>query len=163
MKIPRKSGPSRVLRMESDYIIEDRGYESPCWIWQGDTERNGYGRIYQDGKRHKAHRFMYERFVGPIPERHYLHHKCEQPLCVNPDHLTPKKPGAHLNGHRSPEWYKTIQERRQANPPPHVAEMRKLYESGEYTQVAIGKMFGRSHKYVHEVVHYKVWAGQPTS
>lgn len=72
-----------------DYIIEDRGFTSPCWIWQGYTEQTGYSRITVNGKRWRAHRWMYEEKVGPIPEGLTLDHLCSVRQCVNPGHLEP--------------------------------------------------------------------------
>ena len=34
-----------------------------------------------------AHRVAYEQANGPIPPKHDIHHLCENPSCVNPDHL----------------------------------------------------------------------------
>lgn len=68
-----------------EYVEEDHGYTTPCWIWQRQTDPNGYGRI--GGL--LAHRVVYEREVGPIPEGLELDHLCRVPSCVNPGHVEP--------------------------------------------------------------------------
>lgn len=71
-----------------------------CWIWLRGTTENGYGVLAVDGrKRVKAHRWVYEQEVGPIPEGMALHHKCENPRCVNPAHLEPITPSEHQRQH----------------------------------------------------------------
>lgn len=79
-----------------------------CWLWRGVTRLNrakvAYGRfsMYLDGRRtyYTAHRMSYELFVGPIPEGHEIHHKCDVPLCVNPAHLLAMTPEEHRALHR---------------------------------------------------------------
>jgi hypothetical protein len=63
-----------------------------CWLWDGRRfSRNGYGRVWHDGKERQAHRVTYELLVGPIPQGLILDHlpKCRVRCCVNPDHLEP--------------------------------------------------------------------------
>ena len=61
---------------------------SGCWIWVGAAKAHGYGHIYDGcGKFKLAHRLSYEFFKGPIPEGHVVMHICDNPWCVNPDHL----------------------------------------------------------------------------
>jgi hypothetical protein len=62
---------------------------SGCWEWSGARDRNGYGTAYYGGRTHRAHRFSYETFVGPIPVGMVLRHACDNPPCVNPTHLLP--------------------------------------------------------------------------
>jgi hypothetical protein len=61
--------------------------ESGCWLWNGYTFDGRYGGIERLGRRELAHRVAYELAFGPIPDGIYVCHKCDVPLCVNPNHL----------------------------------------------------------------------------
>ena len=60
---------------------------SGCWIWQRATLNSGYGKLRANGQWWSAHRYVYTRFVGPIPTFDVIRHKCRTKLCVNPEHL----------------------------------------------------------------------------
>lgn len=90
--IPRKEWPLEVRLREVGWTVTDAG----CWEWNGKrrgrTPETSYGIFnakllgYSDAR---AHRAMYECFVEPIPEGMQIRHKCDNPPCVNPDHLIP--------------------------------------------------------------------------
>ncbi len=70
-------------------------FDAGCWIWHGDVENTGYGRISRGrgrADRDLAHRWMYKRLVGPIPESLQIDHLCRRKRCVNPAHLEPVTP-----------------------------------------------------------------------
>jgi hypothetical protein len=57
-----------------------------CWLWSAGMSGEGYG-ILRFGTPKKAHRVAYNAFIGEIPGRLFVCHRCDTPLCVNPDHL----------------------------------------------------------------------------
>lgn len=77
--------------------VEWRG---ACWQWVGMTASDPpYGQITIGRKKMQAHRFAYEFFCGPIQPGHIIHHKCENTLCVNPQHLQPLPAPIHTSMH----------------------------------------------------------------
>lgn len=81
----RVAGP-RKLNNKLKIEISSNG----CWNWRATVKPDGYGMIYISGRKsQKAHRFFYEKLIGPIPTGLCIDHLCRNRCCVNPTHLEP--------------------------------------------------------------------------
>lgn len=94
--VPRKIKP-KPSHCSYDYWtinrMLERSVDDPvtgCRVWNGSVNKpGGYGRIRYKYKNCRVHRLFYTLMMGPIPEGMELMHTCDNPLCINPNHLTP--------------------------------------------------------------------------
>lgn len=144
-----------------------------CWLWTGATDRYGYGNLKSFGKG-LAHRISFEIKNGLIEHGKSICHRCDNPACVNPDHLfigTHKenmmdaaKKGRMASGERN--GTKTKPETRPrgelcsfAKLNEHaVKELRKEYSMGGITMEKIALKHGITTVTAWKVINRKSWA-----
>lgn len=152
-------------REERFFLFVGKKQENGCILWCGLIEKNGYGRLvageYKTGRGIWAHRLAYEVLVGPIPEGMEVCHNCpggDNPPCINPVHLflgthaenmaDMSKKGRAATGTRSASSKLTDE---------LVREIRKLYDTGEFTQEELGCRFGVGGPTIHNVANRQTW------
>lgn len=81
--------PPLLDRFEANYIPEPN---SGCWIWIGSVfgrkdNQQPRGKIRTAERQELASRVSFKMFKGDIPEGLFVCHRCDTPICVNPNHL----------------------------------------------------------------------------
>ena len=101
-----------------------------CWIWKGAKDKEGYGIFNNRTKKVKAHRYAYSLFKKEkINSGYFICHACDNPSCVNPDHLYE---GTHTDN------MKDLKDRKRWGPP------RKRYSDLQKRTIELLKTNGFS-------------------
>lgn len=130
--------------------VDIRGKDE-CWNWLAAVKRK-YGCI-ADGFNSSifAHRASWEICNGPIPEGKFVLHKCDNKLCVNPNHL-------YIGTQRN-----NMEDRRKRNPDSYsksapmfdaeeVQDINDLYLTGKFTYGLLCYMFRCSESTIHKAL-----------
>ena len=128
-----------------------------CWLWTAGLRHFGHGTFWIDGKNVRAHRWLYEQVKGKIPNGMDLRHTCDEPSCVNPNHLLI---GTHADNMRD-----KVERNRQAKgetngsaklTEDNVREIRILKGFG-FTGVELAKMYRVSSSNIYSILSSNTW------
>lgn len=131
-----------------------------CVEWGRAKDKDGYGLVKRNGKQYRAHRLVYQDAYGPIPPGMVVMHTCDNPSCINLNHL---KLGtsqdnmddmhmkgrfmagiSHLTGERNGSAKLSLEQ---------VEEIRKSSLSSK----KIAPMYGVSHGHVRKIRRGEFW------
>ena len=137
------------------------GSPDVCWLWTANTCKGGRGRFKLGYKLHMAPRVAFRYMNGPFPPKTLIGHTCDNPSCVNPNHLfatTPlgnaqdsMKKGRHHNLFGEMVGTHKLTEAQ-------VKQIRELWKMNDYTFSRLSKEFGVSMGAISAVVIGTNWA-----
>lgn len=131
-----------------------------CWMWLAYKSAQGYGQFRLSKAIQKAHRVSFEINIGPIPEGLFVCHSCDNPPCVNPDHLflgtnwdnthdkVLKGRAQRLQGESHGRSKLTSSD---------VIDIRARLATGNSSQQAIASLFGVNRSIVSSILRGKLW------
>ncbi len=137
--------------------------QNGCWNWVGAHDLKGYGQV-KIRRLHKtvllAHRISYQHYIGDISKNMYICHKCDNPQCVNPEHLFVGTHQDNMDDMISKGRYKHPNVKGTKNPKSKLTE-QDVYQIIKllpiYTNKDIGNKFNVSHSTISCIRRGKVW------
>lgn len=120
--------------------------ESGCILWTGSTCRRGYGIVGVGGRKAgvaSSHRVAWMLTNGPIPDGLFVCHRCDNPPCVNPDHLFLGTNQDNVDDMVAKgRNRKGVASGNAKLDDEQVREIRRLFGSGECTLAELSERFG---------------------
>lgn len=114
---PRPSDLTRTVRTK----IHECG--CGCWVWTGAVDRYGYAAVKMRGVKIKAHRYAWERCIGPLEPDQDIDHLCDRHRnCVNPDHMEPVTRSENSQRANQRRWHDASPDTSRCTPIPTQGE-----------------------------------------
>ncbi len=126
-----------------------------CWLWTASRRgRMGYGTIRWSGRQQLTHRISWKIHNGEIPDEMNVLHTCNNPICVNPDHL--------YIGTQVDNMIDMVRSKRSNHNavllPRQVMEIRRLYAEGLLNQYELADNYGVTQGMISKIINRRSWS-----
>lgn len=145
------TGPESFKRVIKDKL-EHTKVVGTCWIWPGPYGMNQYGSMMIGGIRTQATHLIIElQTKRPIPEGKEVCHICDNPPCINPDHLFigTHKENLFDAASKGRRLYKLSDEK--------AKEIRALYAKGGESERSLAKKYGVARTTISLLLKGRTW------
>jgi len=158
---PKSCGCSLYPKDYKQLFLNNVNKTDSCWIWKGKIKSNGYGIFSIKKKENYAHRLSYLIHKGEIPSGKFICHSCDNPPCVNPDHLW-LGDALSNNQDRIKKGRIRIKDIRKKNgvlTENQILEIRKIYRFNErgFGSGILSKKYGVTTETILSIVKRKSW------
>lgn len=145
------------LRQRFDIYGQATPTSRGCIEWTGPADRKGYGIIHFEGENRIASRVAWELSYGEIPEGKVIRHKCDNPPCVNPEHLTTGTQWENLQDMVSRDRHARGERGASAKVNAEdVLAMREQAAAGVFHR-EIAERYGLSRRHVGDIINRVCW------
>ncbi|MEG4084860.1 HNH endonuclease [Microcoleus sp. POL10_C6] len=145
--------PTLQQRLENHIISK-----TDCWLTDLCCCKDGYPKISVHKKVRKASRAIFELYNGEISKGMFVLHKCDNPACINPEHLflgTQKENMEDMaSKSRSTIGSKSASAKLNEE---QVLEIKRLLSETDLTQQKIAESFNVDRKIVSGIKNGKIW------
>lgn len=137
-----------------------QNYETGCWEWISNKIPQGYGMFWHRGKSRRAHRISWEMKNGKIPKGILVLHKCDNPSCVNPDHLFLGNYKLNSLDMLQKKRHRAISGEKHYLAKLNILKVRKIreeYSTGNFTQRDLASKYKISQPSIGDIINNKTW------
>lgn len=145
------------MKKDIDYFLKHTKAVGECLEWTKCLNTDGYPRTAWNGHANgKVHRIVYELVYNTTAKGKVVRHTCDNPKCINPDHLLLGSPTENIADRTSRNRHGQAKIQ-----PKDVITICELYNTGRYTQVEIGNMFSLSGRTISSIIRGDHWKSIP--
>ncbi len=122
--------------------------DTPCWDCTSHCLSNGYPNIKRRGVSCSISRYIYQECFGHLPTKILVRHKCDNPKCINPEHLEAGSAQDNMNDkvNRGRQPSKMIEE-----------DVRAILLSSGYSDYDLAKMFNVNATTINAIRKGRTW------
>ncbi len=141
------------LQQRIDHKTDRSGGPNACWPWLGSRTKHGYATIIWKGKLRRV-----SRLICSTPDGEHAMHSCDNPPCVNPDHISNGGPAANV----ADKVAKNRQAKGERSGPAiltesQVREIRAKYIPRKYSRRRLAREYGVAHGTIWYVTTGQNW------